>query len=427
MPSDLLNVDASFPQFTGEESVNQKLDRVMSYLYMVLEQLRYTLSNLDSSNFNETGLLEITDPIYITIEDVAGNVTALSITAQGLATQVENVQGDISALSQTAEDITARVESAEGDISTLTQTAEGITARVESAEGSLSTLTQTAADIESRVSDAEGNLSTVTQSLDGVVYESSLAEGATVINGGCISTGKILASYIKLGGDLEVYKRADSADVGGYLGFTTSANDGSEAMHMASSSGSNEVVVTDNGAALQATRADGEGVNGVYALPAHCYVAVGDTVYRFFEGGFLSPTEGATLGNGDNYWSAAYVTSVYGALASSSDERKKHHVAPIGMAYERMFRALVPCAYRYNSEGETGPVHLGFTAQGVRRAMEQAGLGEGDFAGYVENGQELYLKYPEFIALNTRMIQGLLERCSRLEERVARLEKEVRT
>ncbi len=362
--------------------MDRKLDRVMGYLYMVLEQLRYTLSNLDSSNFNETGLLEITEPIYVAIEDVAGNVVALSITAQGLAAQVENAQGDISAL------------------------------------------TQTATSLESRISDAEGNLSTVEQTLEGVAFTSSLAAGTTTINGGCISTGKILASYIKLGGDLEIYKSADSADVGGYLGYTASRNDGSEAMHMASSDGSNEVVVTDNGVALRYATDSGE--NALYAISNMCYAAVGDARYRFTESSFFTPTEGVALGRSDGYWSAAYLTTVYGSLASSSDEGKKHHITPVGAAYERMFRALAPCAYRYNSEGETGPVHLGFTAQGVRRAMAQAGLGEGDFAGYVQNGQELYLKYPEFIALNTRMIQGLLERCDRLEERMAQIEKEVR-
>lgn len=63
MPGNILNADTGFPQFTGSESNEQKLDKVMNYLYMLLEQLRYTLNNLDSDNFNETGLKEIAEGI----------------------------------------------------------------------------------------------------------------------------------------------------------------------------------------------------------------------------------------------------------------------------------------------------------------------------------------------------------------------------
>ncbi|MCD8004543.1 MAG: hypothetical protein LUE91_02660, partial [Oscillospiraceae bacterium] len=363
-------------------------------MYMVLEQLRYTLSNLDSSNFNETGLAEITSEVEESIswltqtaEDITarvknaeGDISILTQTAEEIEARVESTEGDISTLTQTAEKIEARVENAEGNISTLTQTAEDITARVESAEGDISTLTQTASSLESRISDAEGNINTVEQTLEGVAFTSSLADGSTVINGGCISTGQILASYIKLGGNLEIYKTADSDDVGGYLGFTTSANDGSEAMHMASSDGSNEVVVTDNGAALRCAWSTGDGTNGVYAVPNFCYVTANGTQYDFFAGSFSTSSGDITLGTGDRYWSAAYLTTVYGSLASSSDEGKKHDMAPVGEKYQKLFQNLAPCAYRYDSEGEAGPVHLGFTAQGVRRAMERAGLEEGDFA-----------------------------------------------
>lgn len=63
MPGNILNADTGFPQFSEGESSDQKLDKVMNYLYMLLEQLRYSLNNLDADNFNDTGLQEIADGI----------------------------------------------------------------------------------------------------------------------------------------------------------------------------------------------------------------------------------------------------------------------------------------------------------------------------------------------------------------------------
>ena len=63
MPGNILNADTGFPQFTGDESSDAKIDKVMNYLYMLLEQLRYSLNNLDADNFNDTGLREIGEGI----------------------------------------------------------------------------------------------------------------------------------------------------------------------------------------------------------------------------------------------------------------------------------------------------------------------------------------------------------------------------
>lgn len=63
MPGNILNVDTMFPSFRDDETSEQKLDKVTNYLYMLLEQLRYSLNNLDADNFNDTGLREISDGI----------------------------------------------------------------------------------------------------------------------------------------------------------------------------------------------------------------------------------------------------------------------------------------------------------------------------------------------------------------------------
>ncbi len=81
MPGNILNADTGFPQFAGSETSDQKIDKVMNYLYMLLEQLRYTLNNLDSDNFNDTGLKEIADgisrPLQTSFENELSETNAL--------------------------------------------------------------------------------------------------------------------------------------------------------------------------------------------------------------------------------------------------------------------------------------------------------------------------------------------------------------
>ena len=81
MPGNILNADTGFPTFAEGEDSNAKIDKVMNYLYMLLEQLRYSLSNLDADNFNETGLKEIADgiarPLQTSFENEFGKTSAL--------------------------------------------------------------------------------------------------------------------------------------------------------------------------------------------------------------------------------------------------------------------------------------------------------------------------------------------------------------
>jgi hypothetical protein len=90
--------------------------------------------------------------------------------------------------------------------------------------------------------------------------------------------------------------------------------------------------------------------------------------------------------------------------------------------YEGFFRALNPCRFLYNNDGDKR-FHIGYVAQDVKAAMDKSGLDSVDFAGYVvgvktgltDYDDELALGYSEFIALNTHMIQKLLRRIETLE------------
>ena len=98
MPNNLLTVDTAFPTFTPEQTTDEKLDVVTNYLYMLLEQLRYTLQNLGAGNFNDTELGEIgkiiTEPIYTDTGDttVSGRADPNTILQQ-LAQRIAALEG----------------------------------------------------------------------------------------------------------------------------------------------------------------------------------------------------------------------------------------------------------------------------------------------------------------------------------------------
>lgn len=198
MPGNILSADTQFPNFAGQESPAEQIRTIRNYLYMLLEQLRYTLNNLDAGNFNTEGLKEIQDaisqPILKQLSDTDGNLAELQVTAAGLASRVSSNEGDISQLEQTAQGLSSRVGDAEGNISSLQQTANGLSSRVSSAEGNISSLQQTANGLSSRVSNAEGSISSLSQTASGLETRVANAEGAvsTVsqkVNGVTVTTG----------------------------------------------------------------------------------------------------------------------------------------------------------------------------------------------------------------------------------------------
>ena len=198
MPGNILSADTQFPNFAGQENPAEQIRTIRNYLYMLLEQLRYTLNNLDAGNFNTEGLKEIqnaiSQPILKQLSDTDGNLAELQVTAAGLASRVSSNEGDISQLEQTAQGLSSRVGDAEASISALQQSANGLSSRVTSAEGNISSLQQTANGLSSRVSNAEGSISSLSQTASGLETRVANAEGAvsTVsqkVNGVTVTTG----------------------------------------------------------------------------------------------------------------------------------------------------------------------------------------------------------------------------------------------
>ena len=133
MPTTFQLVETTFPNGEGKDTQEQ-INGVYDYLFVLLEQLRYTLFNLDGSNINQNALSEfiknISEPIYAKIEDTDKNVNELSITAKGLAARIGDAEGNITQLGVTAQGLQASISSLDGSVTNLTADVNGIRATV---------------------------------------------------------------------------------------------------------------------------------------------------------------------------------------------------------------------------------------------------------------------------------------------------------
>lgn len=134
MPSNWLYIDTNFPSFTQKESASDKIETMQDYLFMLVEQLRYTLHNLDLSNMNKTAtdefVKQITDPIYGEIKDAEGNITQVALMAEGLAARIGDAEGNITQLQATATGLQASISNLNGSVTNLTADVNGIRATV---------------------------------------------------------------------------------------------------------------------------------------------------------------------------------------------------------------------------------------------------------------------------------------------------------
>lgn len=156
-----------------------------------------------------------------------------------------------------------------------------------------------------------------------------------------------------------------------------------------------------------------------------------------------------TLGGPSNRWGQIFSTT---STISTSDRNLKKDIYALSDKYENFFKLLKPCSYKF-IDGTSDRTHVGFISQDVEDAMKAVGLTDLDFAGFCKDQEtteikktrkvmkhnavtdkeevveETYieyepipdkfiysLRYEEFIAINTAMIQKLMERVKKLED-----------
>ena len=133
MPTTFQLVETTFPNGEGKDTQEQ-INGVYDYLFVLLEQLRYTLFNLDGSNINQNALSEfienISEPIYAKIADTDENVNEISITAKGLDARLGDAEGNITQLDTTANGLQASISNLDGAITNIKVDVNNIRATV---------------------------------------------------------------------------------------------------------------------------------------------------------------------------------------------------------------------------------------------------------------------------------------------------------
>ncbi len=426
------------PQISDKQLDSEKERRqILNYLALLDEKLRYMFQNIDiDENLSEESkeiFFKYGKDIANIIKDTEGNFSMLRQDINGITTEVQNTKGDISLIQQRADALAVRMQNAEGDIMTLDATAESILTRVQNAEGNISSVEQTADKInwlvKSGTSAANFTLTSRMASLIAdeiditgfVTFTDLERSGKTEINGDNIVTGTIDADVVTLGSS--------------YGGFEcASGNDGrgtTKGAKMYGSDPDNYFIAT------------GSGVRMTYYEEYSVYCTssgvtlVGDYDFRAATNFYCRTDGAACLGTSSYHWDVVFADT---GTINTSDRRKKHGIDYEMLAYEELFRKLKPCTYKLNN-GTSGRDHVGFIAQDIEESMQEIGMDSGSFAGFIkspvyekelENGEpdtesevidyNYSLRYSEFVALNTHMIQKMMKRIEELEAKIAELE-----
>ena len=408
MPTTFQLVETTFPNGEGKDTQEQ-INGVYDYLFVLLEQLRYTLFNLDGSNINQNALSEfiknISEPIYAKIADTDENVNEISITAKGLDARLSNAEGDITQLGTTAKGLQVSVSNLDGAITNIKTDVNGIRATV------------------STKIDATQAQSIFDQSAEGFTLAASSGEDGTVFklkyNGALIaSTGSIdvCVDAVNIYGTLTATKlRGGSISVvdddNNECGTIQTTYASSSDYKLDISSSAMELFAEDGSLFI----ASGWDRSNKY----HASIEVdGNSEEVQIKGDVIPNADDVyNLGSPNFVWSAIYCST---NELNGSDRNIKNSIEALPEKYVRMFDLVEPKRYKLNN-GTSGRYHAGFIAQEVEAAMQKCGITSQEFAGWAaakrKDGSETYfLRYSEFIPVLWAKVREQEERLKRLEE-----------
>lgn len=402
MPSNWLYIDTNFPSFTQKESASDKIETMQDYLFMLVEQLRYTLHNLDLSNMNKAAaegfVKTITQPIYAEIKNAEGSITQLGVTADGLAARIGDAEGNITQLQATAKGLQASVSNLNGSVTNLTADVNGIRTQV---RGKIGT------------SEAQ---TLIDQSLNGITLSATSGESGTIFK--LMYDGAVLAST----GSVDLY--VDAVNIYGTLTATEIEGDRitvrNDAGRRCGDIYTEYASTADYKMTLESKAMELNATSGNLYLSGNNGRSALNFDYDFIDcrGDFAPNADNRyNLGAPNFVWSAIYCST---NELNGSDRNIKNSIEALPEKYVRMFELVEPKRYKLNN-GTSGRFHTGFIAQEVEDAMRACGIESKEFAGWAaakrEDGSETYfLRYSEFIPILWAKVREQEERLKRLEE-----------
>lgn len=408
MPTTFQLVETTFPNGEGKDTQEQ-INGVYDYLFVLLEQLRYTLFNLDGSNINQNALSEfiknISEPIYAKIENTDKNVNEISITAKGLDARLSNAEGDITQLDTTAKGLQASISNLDGAITNIKADVNGIRATVSSKIDA--TQAQSIFD-----QSAQGFTLAATSGENGTIFTLNY-NGAQIASTGSIDLyvdavniyGTLTATKLR-GGSISIVDDDDNE-----CGTIQTTYASSSDYKLDISSSAMELFAEDGSLFI----ASGWDRSNKY----HASIEVDGNSEEVQIKGDVIPNSDAlyNLGSRNFVWDAIYCST---NELNGSDRNIKNSIEALPEKYVRMLELVEPKRYKLNS-GTSGRFHTGFIAQEVEDAMRACGINSQEFAGWAratrEDGSETYfLRYSEFIPILWAKVREQEERLKRLEE-----------
>lgn len=408
MPTTFQLVETTFPNGEGKNTQEQ-INGVYDYLFVLLEQLRYTLFNLDGSNINQNALSEfiknISEPIYAKIADTDENVNEISITAKGLDARLSNAEGDITQLDTTAKGLQASVSNLNGSVTNLTADVNGIRATV------------------STKIDATQAQSIFDQSATGFTLGASSGENGTIFtlnyNGVQVASTGTVDLYVDA---VNIYGTLTATKLRGGSISIVDDDDNECGTIQTTYASSSDYKLDISSSAMELFAEDGSlfiASGWDRSNKYHASIEVDGNSEEVQIKGDVIPNSDAlyNLGSRNFVWDAIYCST---NELNGSDRNIKNSIEALPEKYVRMLELVEPKRYKLNS-GTSGRFHTGFIAQEVEDAMRACGINSQEFAGWAratrEDGSETYfLRYSEFIPILWAKVREQEERLKRLEE-----------
>ena len=177
MANSIFLSEERLPRFLESRSTEEKLTEMEDYLYLVSEQLRYMLQNLDERNFNTAGLTRIEAPLYARISDAEGMLrTELDITAGTLRAEMSAALEGYETTSAAAQLLADAKVYADGAVSSLSQSVAS-TYQTRAGMSSYETVTAAAQLLINAKSYADSAVATLSQSVAANYLQNSARAG----------------------------------------------------------------------------------------------------------------------------------------------------------------------------------------------------------------------------------------------------------
>lgn len=369
-------------QYTSQSQSEseRKLAELKSTIAKTSSEINLRVDGLDSQY---TSLAVKVDGVTVTDSSGTTLIRGNMIQTETLYVDAAHIKGTLSA-EQIQLDLTGSI--------TWADLSETVQEEITDAQDTASAASETASSAKTAAEDAKSTVSGWTYS------------GTTYIDGSKIMTGTVSASILQ-GGEMQLL--TDAEKEAGALAITGSSSS-TYAVEL-SSNGALRLSASGSYAAVWMETSTGAGF-GVGTLGQLGYVLQCNRN--------IIPTSNDSYfcGMASYKWSAVYATN---GTIQTSDANAKTDIEALPDKYLDLFDRLEPRRFKMLA-GTSGRYHVGYIAQEVRAAMDECGITDMEFGGWVKDtdgdGNEIYmLRYDEFDAIRDGKIKQLEARVARLE------------